>query len=77
VNLLKVQQCPHCNESVEDNYAEWEEGTHEVECNGCKRIYQVEPIYEFQGFKVQKFCDGCKETEEDCCCDIEESEEKE
>lgn len=74
MSLPKTQICPHCHTSVEDNYAEWEEGAHEVECDGCKRIYQVEPIYEFQGFKIQKFCDECEEIEEDCYCDLKESE---
>ncbi|WP_410985638.1 hypothetical protein [Bacillus cereus] len=74
MTLLKNQECPYCGSSVEDCRAEWEEGSHEVECDSCNRTYQVEPIYEFKGFEVEKVCGQCNEVEEDCCCEVEGEE---
>ncbi|AEA19678.1 MULTISPECIES: hypothetical protein [Bacillus cereus group] len=74
MELLKTQQCPYCESIVEDCRAEWEEGSHEVECDSCNKKYQVQPIYDFKGFEVQKVCDRCNEVEEDCYCDDEEDE---
>ncbi|WP_264448635.1 hypothetical protein [Bacillus cereus] len=74
MNLLKNQECPYCASSVEDCCAEWEEGRHYVEWNSCNKKYQVEPIYEFKGFEIEKVCEHCNEAEEDCYCDDEEKE---
>jgi hypothetical protein len=68
----KNQSCPHCSMPVEDNNAEWEEGSHEIECDSCEKIYIVEPVYTFEGFRLLKVCHACGETEIYCCCEMEE-----
>jgi hypothetical protein len=72
VELVKTQQCPNCGYIVDDAYAEWEEGEHEVECDRCSSHYLVEPVYEFKGFKIQKLCAKCGESEDVCCCEDDE-----
>lgn len=73
-DLLKTQTCPYCDHEVEDSNAEWGEGEHTVKCDGCKEEYSVEPVYQFKGFKTQKYCHACGEWEEDCYCDVEDEE---
>lgn len=72
--LVKTQTCPYCEHEVEDCHAEWDEGEHEILCDSCKKIYSVEPIYTFEGFRVVKVCSVCRETEIECCCETEEKE---
>jgi hypothetical protein len=72
MNLLKNQICPYCGYEVEDAHAEWEEGSHSVECDACDVEYIVEPVYEFKGFEIHKLCATCGEIEEDCYCDLDE-----
>lgn len=70
--LSKTQTCPYCGHDVDDPYAEWDEGTTTVECDRCKREYQVTTHYTFDGFEVKKYCTDCCEPEEDCYCGEEE-----
>lgn len=74
MELLKIQQCPYCKSFVEDCHAKWEGGKHEVECDSCNKKYQVQPIYDFKGFEVQKICDQYNEVEEECYCNAEGTE---
>ncbi|AND11021.1 hypothetical protein P4159_28105 [Bacillus thuringiensis] len=74
MELLKTQQCPYCKSIVEDCHAKREGGSHEVECDSCNKKYQVEPIYKFKGFEIQKICNQCNEVEEECYCNAEEAE---
>ncbi|HFJ9466839.1 hypothetical protein NST86_32645 [Bacillus sp. FSL L8-0199] len=74
MELLKTQQCPYCKSIVEDCHAKWEDGSHEVECDSCNKKYQVQTIYDFKGFEVQKICDQCNEVEEECYCNAEGTE---
>lgn len=67
--LVKTQSCPYCNHDVEDNYAEWEDGTHEVTCDSCGKEYSVETEYQFLGLRIEKICDECREVESECYCD--------
>jgi len=68
--LPKHQKCPYCHHEVDDSSAEWDEDNHTVTCALCERVYVVTPIYEFKGFRIQKICEICGETEETCCCNL-------
>lgn len=70
MELLKTQTCPYCGDEVEDCYAEWEEGNHNVTCDSCHKDYVVEPEYKFLGFKIHKVCDKCDDIMEyePCLC---------
>lgn len=69
--LPKHQKCPYCYHEVDDSSAEWDEDNHTVTCALCERVYLVTPIYEFKGFRIQKVCEICGETVEECYCNLQ------
>lgn len=72
--LLDEQTCPYCDYEEEDHQSHWEQDTEAFECNSCGKEYVVSAEYKFLGFRVQKICDGCHTTEDECFCDVEGEE---
>lgn len=73
--IQDAQACPYCGDEVEDHLSEWND-KETVKCVSCGEEYQVEPIYDFKGWKMNKKCERCGEWTEDgmmmCDCEGEE-----
>jgi transcription elongation factor Elf1 len=54
MGLIKKQECPWCEHEPDQHKWEWEEGTHYVTCDRCKKEYEVNTQYKFMGFEIYK-----------------------
>lgn len=64
----KEQICPYCEHEESDERANWN-GDDYVYCSWCGKRYYANPKYEFIGFEIEKFCEGCGELESECHCE--------
>lgn len=76
MSLPKEQECPYCNVTEDDTYANWNDDNDGwVECSSCEKKYYAMPQYHFLGFEVEKKCETCGERESECFCDDKEDDD--
>ena len=75
MELHHAQFCPHCDIEEEDHLSVHGFDTEVVTCTSCGKEYEVKPYYTFNGYEINKVCEGCGENEEDCWCETTEEEE--